>query len=235
MKFPFAILIGKSLNDVVDEALRKEPLGKRMQRNNLYTGYVRGWAIDENIKKGFAYLPLVERLSKEVNSGKKHYKLNVAVVSYQGIFPNQLVATSRKDKCSEQIQVIVSDDGVVLRRVTPQPSYKGGMCAQVIYAHGDMFRSCREFNEQMIKAFIEEAFANTSEYTSGFDLVREGDSYKLDAKLLIPETELDKKSLEKLKERSLMPSTAKPLYPEIIKPTLQELGYEPVVASSMTV
>lgn len=234
MKIPLTIAIGKSLDDLVKDHLSKIPLGTRMREMNVRSNYVDGHARDKNIRRGYTLLPIVAEWKKTGERKKPSYsnyssieEKIVEVLSYDDIFPNTSVI-GRKGEKKDQTQIIISEDGLVLRR--PNVNYHKDEW-EVKYALSHITNVDRRLFEVMIREFVREILSNTKEYYVSQDYhelhnVDKDDISVYNFKLLLPENEIDKKSLQEDERigRS-KPATSKPIYECVIKPTLQELGY----------
>lgn len=211
------IVLGKNLDDMVEERAKKAPLSKKMDKERIERNR------DENISTVTTYLPLVEQMRNEAG-------VTVSVYAYEKI-PDS--AVSHDEKKYEQSQVIVGQEGLVIRTIG---SYSGKAHAEIRCCYSRLFWGLGAgtlpgysgMEEELTKTFICEAFSDTKK-----NFYSVGGSYK-DIALLVSEdyTESSEKKFGKSRPDLLrdMPWENRRLsyYELVIKRTLEEIGYKSV-------
>ncbi len=222
MKLPFALIIGKSLDDIANEVLKSDNLAERMRRNH-FGGYMP-YSRDDNLKKHHELLPLVETLTLEMRNTEAPL---IDVHKYKEEFPNKAVSRDLwKDIFYPQAQIICSQDGFVTRVIE---IVSGAPRAEIIAAYGLMFDSEREIYKSMAETFITSSLKSLAKI-SGICTIFENRwrwaNKENRIKLLVHESEINEDTLRESRRRGTrIPDTSKPLYAETIRPVLEGLGY----------
>ena len=100
MKIPLAIIVGKSVEDVVGDTLKGLPLTERIE-------YAKTGNQDHNIRRGHTYLPLKSTYVKYLDNTEKDKKDKIEVkISECQKVPLRAVSHGRNDYQHDQSQVI---------------------------------------------------------------------------------------------------------------------------------
>ncbi|MFH1916314.1 MAG: hypothetical protein ABIJ21_03550 [Nanoarchaeota archaeon] len=143
MKIPLAIIVGKSIEDIVSETRQEETVQERMltSQGRYHT--------DDDFKEGYETLPCKLDYQREYNEGI----IRVRVYSYANEPPQRIVKSESEstedNSMNWQTQVVIRKEGILVRSIDSI----GG--ARVIYAQSNL-SECRSsaLTSSLIEAML---------------------------------------------------------------------------------